>query len=166
MCGTLLWQCWDTRTHTAPPPTSPHGPSMFSPLGAPAHFLLQAVCITGDESIFYRPYISGRAGSGLTHSRCAVNFCSVDERNIGGHGRRTGGAGVGQEVMTLRTDPLATEEQPLPFPSLLSPPHPLSVSGVGAGRALCKARARVLADHIPFLPFAVCLSSFERLIGP
>lgn len=161
MCGTLLRQCWDTRT-----PPHPRGPSLFSPLGTLPRFLLQAMCITGDESIFYRPYISGRACSGLTHSRCAVNVCSVGERDIGGHGRRTGGAGVGREVTTLRTDPLATEEQPLPFPSLPSPPHPVSASGAGAGRALCEARARVLADHIPFMPFAICLSSFGQLIGP
>lgn len=68
--------------------------------------------------------------------------------------------------MTLRTDPLATEKQPPLFPSLSSPPHPVSASGAGAGGALCEARARVLTDHIPFLPFAVCLSSFGQFFGP
>lgn len=63
--------------------------------------------------------------------------------------------------MTLRRDPVATEERPLPFQHLPFPPHPVVASeGRGQVGALYQAqsRARVLTAHVPLLPFAGCLA--------
>lgn len=149
------------------PVHTPDDPSLRFLSRALAHSLLQAVCVTGGWSVFHRLYILGGAGSGLTHSRYAVNVCQVDERDaLGGLWQedRWGRGGAGGEGKRPRGHRGAAPSLPA---SALSSSSSLGFWGQRAGRGAIPGPAPGQSAHSSRPSPAFCwLSGFGQLTRP